>query len=679
MSALLCAQSSRDLVLHIEVDLVQVDAVVTDGRGRPVTNLTAADFEIRQDGKLQVIKNFSYIDTAEGNPVLARPVARRSGRRGPRDAPLPPPVDLKPADVRRTFAIVVDDLGMAWENVPAMKEALRKFVEQDKQPNDLVAILSTGGGMGIFQQFTTDPKELLAAIDHLKYNFIYSRLGLESFRGLSPLPQMRNPALLVGSRFQTVRSIMSVVRGLANLPGRKILLVISENLPVSTDDLYLQQIGDQANRASVVIYGIDPRGLPTLQLTAADNTAGLTMQQISQVPMERTEGYFYSQSGLYFLTRQTGGLFFHDDNDLAAGVRKVGADTSGYYLIGYQPDADTFRRTTPQAVFRKLEVRVKRKGLHVRSRAGFFSVPSQPPDPSRVPLQSRTRQGQVESAFDSPFTSDAIHVRLTGLFVEAAGGGSWIQGLLHIDAKDLNFSLEAGGKQHASIEVVTMTNGDVLRKPDFQSNTVEMRLDPGVYESALRNGINCTIHHKIERPGFYQLKVVLRDNGSQEIGSASQFIEVPDLTKKDLALSGILMSGESNKITRAEPQDSASAQVDESDPGASPAVRIFHSGRKVLFDYEILNARGGDRTPPNLSVQTRLFHDGKEVFTSVPEQYNPSGQTNAALLAAETELTLGSNLEPGEYVLQVIVTDKLAPRKNAAASQSIDFEIRPPS
>ncbi len=321
MSGVLFAQTARDLVLHIEVDLVQVDAVVTDGKGRPVTNLTAADFEILQDGKPQVIKNFAYIDTAEGKPVRALPAARRSDRRGPRDAPLPPAVDLKPADGRRTLTIMVDDRGRAWENVPAMKQALRTFVDRDKQPNDLVAILSTSGGMGIFQQFTTDPKELLAAIDHLKYNFAYSRLGLESFPSLSPLPRMRNPALLVGSRYQTMQSITGVIRGLSNFPGRKIMLVISENLPISTDDSYVQQIGDAANRASVAIYGIDPRGLPTLQLTAADNTDGMDIRQIGNVPMARASAYFYSQSGLYYLTRQTGGLFFHDNNDLAAGVQ----------------------------------------------------------------------------------------------------------------------------------------------------------------------------------------------------------------------------------------------------------------------------------------------------------------------------------------------------------------------
>ena len=74
---------------------------------------------------------------------------------------------------------MVDDLGMSWENFPVVKTALRKFVEEGRRPNDLVAILSTGGGMGIFQQFITDPKQQLAAIDLLKHNVIFSRVGPE--------------------------------------------------------------------------------------------------------------------------------------------------------------------------------------------------------------------------------------------------------------------------------------------------------------------------------------------------------------------------------------------------------------------------------------------------------------------------------------------------------------------
>ena len=369
-------------------------------------------------------------------------------------------------------------------------------------------------------------------------------------------------------------------------------------------------------------------------------------------------------------------MFFHDNNDLGAGVRKVSADSSGYYLIGYQPDADTFRSPTRQSVFRKLQVRVKRKGLHVRSRAGFFSIPTEPPDPTRVPIKLRTRQGQIENAFASPFSSEAIRVRLTGRFVEGAGRGLWIQGLLHIEAKDLKFTRQADGKYYAAAEAITMVNGDALPKPDYHSDIVNMHFEPRIYEAAMRLGITCTIQRHLDKPGFYQLKVVLRDNESQQIGSASQFIEVPDLSKKLLTLSGILMSGENDTAAPAKPQEQVAPQVADYDSGSGPAVRVFKPGSKVLFGYQILNARLNDRNQPDMTLETRLFHDGKEVYAGAPAPFDSNGQTDMTQLTAANELTLGAAMEPGEYVLQVIVTDNLAPKKIAIATQSTDFEIR---
>jgi VWFA-related protein len=251
-TGILLAQSSRDLVVHVEVNLVQVDAIVTDAKGKPVTDLATADFEILQDGKPQTITNFSYIDTTAGAVVTAR-VPRIKG------APPLPAVDLQPADVRRTFVVVVDDLGVAWENLPAIKHALRKFVEEEKQPTDLVAILATGGGMGIFQQFTTDPKQLLAAVDHLKFNLIFNRVGVSSFPSLGPMRMPANPIKGYVSRQQTALSIGSILRALRDMPGRKIMLLFSEEMSMVQGDDYVQYLGDQAVRASVAIYAVDPR------------------------------------------------------------------------------------------------------------------------------------------------------------------------------------------------------------------------------------------------------------------------------------------------------------------------------------------------------------------------------------------------------------------------------------
>ena len=83
------------------------------------------------------------------------------------------------------------------------------------------------------------------------------------------------------------------------------------------------------------------------------------------------------------------------------------------------------------------------------------------------------------------------------------------------------------------------------------------------------------------------------------------------------------------------------------------------------------------RNPRELVLETRLYHDGKQVYAGAPAPFQSTGQTGGGPYEIENRLTLGSQLEPGEYVLQVVVTDKLAPKKAATVSQSTDFEIRP--
>ena len=143
-------------------------------------------------------------------------------------------------------------------------------------------------------------------------------------------------------------------------------------LPV---DALVQHLTDAANRASVVIYSIDPRGLQVHSPTAADDTRNSSPRQVAAVPMRRNTEEFYSRDGMVALAAGTGGLFLRDTNDLDGAVREVVRDTEGYYLIGYHPDSSTFERKGGQALFHKVTVRVKRAGLQVRSRSGFFGAP----------------------------------------------------------------------------------------------------------------------------------------------------------------------------------------------------------------------------------------------------------------------------------------------------------------
>src|SRR3984893_10724600 len=380
------AQESADMpLLRVTVNLVQVDAVVTDSKGNQITNLTADDFVLLQDGKPQKITHFSYISTAAATPSIASP--RVTAVKG---MPAAPPIKLRPDQIRRTVAMVVDDLGLSFESMAQIRSALKKFVDQQMQPGDLVAIIRTGAGMGALQQFTSDKSQLYAAIERVKYNPL-GRGGVGSFAPVGG--EAGGPAGMNSFRDEyftrgTIGALNFVIAGLKEMPGRKAVVLLSDSIRLfdeqGLNDVILESmrhLTDAANRASVVIYGIDARGLPTLSLTAEDNPKGqrnLTGPGLARIQQERHTEYFRSQDGLNYLAQETGGLFVHDTNDIAGGMRKVLDDQRGYYLVGYTPDDATFQELKDKTrKYHKLSLKVRKPGLSIRTRTGFFGIPDQ--------------------------------------------------------------------------------------------------------------------------------------------------------------------------------------------------------------------------------------------------------------------------------------------------------------
>src|ERR1044071_9620161 len=185
---------SQDVV-KITTSLVQVDAVVMKD-GKQVTDLQAGDFEIFEDGKPQPITNFSYISNVPNARAgaAAAPPAKTKDKTTP---PIPPAV-ARPQDVRRTIALVIDDLGMSSQSISDARRQARKFVSEQLEPNDLVAIIHTSGEVGALQQFTTDRRGLYNAIDRLGW-YPCSRAGLHVFPPLGS-PAMRGDEPCGGTR-----------------------------------------------------------------------------------------------------------------------------------------------------------------------------------------------------------------------------------------------------------------------------------------------------------------------------------------------------------------------------------------------------------------------------------------------------------------------------------------------
>src|SRR5688572_11131813 len=341
-------------VIRINVNLVQVDAVVTDSDGRPVNNLKAEDFEVRQDGKTQKITNFEFIRVRD--PLRAIDPTTLSPPRG--GAPPPPDSALHRDQIRRTIALVVDDLGISGENMVRIRESLKKWVDYEMQPGDLVAVIRTNAGVGTLQQFTNDKRMLYSAIDMVKYQ--PGRVGVFSVSPLTPESPI-NTSLYEDELEHaylrvSMNAVQYVIRGLRDLPGRKSMVLFSESMRLTfldgpgivgtsgTTDMTredsLRRLADEANRSSVVIYSIDPRGPTFTGLTSADGAGGRTSDQLSEVVGNRSQEFIQSQDGLVILAQKTGGLFYVG-NDIASNIRRAIDDGNGYYLMGYQPEDST--------------------------------------------------------------------------------------------------------------------------------------------------------------------------------------------------------------------------------------------------------------------------------------------------------------------------------------------------
>ncbi|MDQ1591546.1 MAG: hypothetical protein QOG71_2173 [Pyrinomonadaceae bacterium] len=718
-----------DEVVRITTNLVQVDAVVVDKKGKQVTDLTADEFEIFEDNRERKITNFSYV-LNETEPRPSSDTANASRKSGDKTIvpPPAPPRRLRPEQVRRTMALVVDDLGLSFESTAFVRESLRRFVNEQMQPNDLVAIIRTSAGVGALQQFTSDKRQLHAAIDRVKW-YMGGRGGVSVFapiegganqplggaetnedRGVrgadamaAELEDFREEIFAVG----TLGALNFVVRGMRDLPGRKSVLLMSDGFALYTTDRgrgrsdrvlqALRQLTDLANRASVVVYSIDARGLIVPGFSAADDLSGLSAQQIEDNMRERSNMIFDTQSGLAYLSQQTGGFLIKNNNDITGGIRRVVEDQKGYYLLGYRPEGATFDRR-----YHRISVKVKRPGLKVRTRTGFFGIRDEETRPLR-----RTREQQLLAAITSPFASPEVRLRLTTYFGNTAGGGSFMRSMLHLDAKDVKFSQEPDGKYKAVLDVVAVTFGDNGRIIESLDRVHTLTLPENLYRRVLRDGITYNMNVPVKKAGAYQLRMAVRDAATERTGSASQFIEVPDLKKNRLALSGLIVMGADEATakvgaktgatdttaaaTAASPSsategnvgaassgvNATAAEVDEADALSGPAVRRFRQNAGLALGYAIYNARLDKATGrPQLTTQTRIYRDGKLVFGGkeqpVDVQMPYSDLKRIGILA---QLQLGTLLTPGEYVLQIIVTDTLRNDKHRVATQWIDFEV----
>lgn len=219
------------------------------------------------------------------------------------------------------------------------------------------------------------------------------------------------------------------------------------------------------------------------------------------------------------------------------------------------------------------------------------------------------------ASLESPFAAADVRLRVSTLFGNVPQT-SFVRTLVHIDMRDLTFKDQPDGWHQADFDVLASSYGESGLIADYLSRSETVRARGKTYANLLRYGLNYNLLVPIKKPGPYQLRAAVRDSATDRIGSAYQFIEVPELKKGRLALSGIVINGAvldlASLSSDSAVYNAAAAEGEQAQP--TPAVRRFKAGTLMDYGYVVYNAAPGPKTSlPDLTAQVRLFHDGELV------------------------------------------------------------------
>lgn len=388
------AQTNSDDVVKITTNLVQIDVVVTRN-GKQVKDLKAEDFEIFEDGRRQDIVSFAYVSNVAETPLTTAKDANPDSSSVPDTSPAPGTPVAPPEIKRRQIAFVVDDYGLTMQGMADVRRQLRKFIDEQLDPNDLIAIIRTSRARRELPQLTNDKSRINQAWEQVQWNQC-SRVGVKTMRRVGDIASVGCGGE-IASYNESLKSFRAIVTALGHVPGRKSMIVFSNDMPLrgdvilargtsnvmqgsgstkddsNNDNAPLTRVAELAIRSSVVIYGVDAGGLQTIGVTAADETVAPMVSGsrgnagFAQMLRMQSKLIQKRREGADKLTKETGGFLVKDQNEFQ--FDKILDDQSGFYLIGYRPDSETFNKS-----FHKFRARLKKSGYEVRTRSGFFGM-----------------------------------------------------------------------------------------------------------------------------------------------------------------------------------------------------------------------------------------------------------------------------------------------------------------
>ena len=639
------------------INFVRVDVIVSDKNGNPVGDLKPEDFEVVEQGKPQTVETFKLVYLDGGLMASTKEPPRQIRTDFDEES------EASRDDVR-LFAFFMDDYHVRLETSMSARDQLARFVQTQLGPTDMVGVMY--------------PLEATASVRMTRDHDAIVR-GLQQFRGRKYDYTARNefeekyayyPAETVEKiRNQVSMSAMkALIMHMGGLKeGRKALILVSEgynsmlppqmrdpvaaipgaNNPNAGDpfagansltenraafitgadlEADLRDLYDTANRNNVAIYAVDPRGLSTGEFGIDQNIGQSVDRQYLNSTMET----------LRTLAINTDGRAIVNRNDLTMGMKQIVRDTSAYYLLGYN---STF--TATDGKFHEIRVRVKRPGVQVRARKGYWAFSNEDAKRALAPPKAGPPKA-VEAAIGAIAAPSRSRLVRTWIGTERGTDGRT--------------------KVTFVWEPVPRAPGDQARAGDAPARVSMTALAPdgspyyrGKLPAAAPPAGTTATGGSISfeaPPGKMQLRLAVESAGADVLDSEMREVTVPDLTAPDVALA-------TPEVFRA--RTVREFQQLKADPKAIPtAAREFSRSERVFVR---ISTYGIGAAAPTITV--RLLNRAGQAMADLPVAPGPDGNENSR----DVDLTL-SSLPPGEYLVEVTASGPTAP-----AQELIGFRI----
>ncbi len=659
------AQQSQP-VFRSRLNLISVDVIVRDKSGAVVRNLTAADFEVREDGRAQEITNFNFEEITDKTvPALRsaellagvqeklaednKRVASTPATARPVETATPMTSDMLAG--RRLITILFDVSSMQPEDVQRAVDSANKYVEEKMSPADLVAVATVGSTLSVVTDFTADRAKVASALNTIAYTdgtatatAAASTAATDEAAATDDTTVADAAELDMFNNDVRLRALKTLAEALSSIEQKKSILYFSAGMQRSGQDnqVELRSAINAAVRANVSIYAVDTRGLQAVVPGGDARQASGRGQSLfsGRGVQQQFEQLSSSQDTLTTLAADTGGRAFTDTNDFGDAFARVQRDMSAYYLLGYSST-----NTAKDGRFRRIEVRVKRNGMRVEARAGYYA------DRDFTHTSRNDRESQLQEQMFAAVSATDLPVLVTGGWFRLAPDKYYVPVSLTVPGSAVPV---ANSTDLVSLDVLGMVRDE--RGFPVGRFRETLKLPPGTEKTLAGKQILYQSGVTLP-PGRFSVKVVVRENTTGLMGSFEAPIVVPELKQAPMKVSSVVLSTQLQAVATKGKTDNPLIR-----DGVQLLPNLTHvvgKDQKLFFYYEVYDPGQANGASPELRTSLAFYRGKLKVFeTPVVERTTVDApDRHAALFQFEVP---ASSFTPGLYTCQINIIDAVA-------------------